>query len=66
MCETKTLNFRKTCIYMVATISSQVLYQTGLLFTLERYISVRLLYWTGIRMLSMVIRKDMIRYDSVY
>ena len=43
---------------MLATVQSQVLYQIGILFTLERYISVWFLYRTWVRTLSMVMRRS--------
>ena len=53
-------------MYVAATVLSQVLYQKNLLFTLEQYIFVRFLYWTGVRTLSTVIRNDSIRYYLAY
>ena len=63
VCETKTLNFRKTWTWQLPIAKG---YQIGLLFTLERYISGWFLYQTGVRTLSTVIRNDTIRYDSAY
>ena len=53
-------------MYVGATVSSQFLYQIGLLFTLEQYISAWFLHRTGVTPLSTVIPNDTIQYYSAY